>query len=158
MRRCALAIAVGGLLAGCGGDEKKETATVAVGGDDRAQVEALFRTYLDRLAEQDGAGACEAMAPSLQEKMFAAMRASGAGELVEGRSCGEVLDLIAEQSPGYREAAASLKHVRMTNMKIEGAEATYDWTLTIRGRKIVNKGAAGKTDGRWLITCCVPGQ
>lgn len=156
MRKTFALLALGVVLAGCGGDEKSSSSSSA--GDDRAQVEASFRTYLDRLAAKDGAGACEAMTSSLRQQMLAAMEKAGAGEVVKGKSCGEVLDFIAEQSADYTTAAAALKDAKISNVKITGDTATYDWSLTIGGKVTRNKGEAAKADSRWLVSCCVPGQ
>lgn len=152
MKKTFALLALGVVLAGCGGGSGSS------GGDDRAQVEVSFRTYLDKLAAKDGAGACDAMAPSLQKRMLAAMQKAGAGAIVKGKSCGEVLDFIAGQSADYSKAATALKDAKISNVKITGDTATYDWSLTIGGKVVNNKGEAAKTGGKWLVSCCVPGQ
>jgi hypothetical protein len=158
MSKLASLLAVGLIVvfAGCGGGDKSGSGSS--GGSDKTQVEASFRTYLDKLAAKDGAGACDAMAPSLQQKMLAAMEKAGAGALVKGKSCGDVLDFIAEQSASYNKAASALKDAKIANVKITGDKATYDWTLTVSGQTVNNKGEATKIDGKWLVSCCVPGQ
>ena len=158
MKKTFALLALGVVLAGCGGSDKSGANSGSSGGDDKAQVEASFRTYLDKLAAKDGAGACEAMAPSLQREMLAAMEKAGAGALTKGKSCGQVLDFIAAQSADYGKAAAALKDAKIANVKIAGDKATYDWSLTIGGNAVNNKGEAVKTDGKWLVSCCVPGQ
>lgn len=155
MRRIAVGLALAALLPGCGDDD----ATPApAGGGQRAEVEAVFRSFLESLRNRDGDGACAAMTPGLKKEMLAAMRAAGAGELVKGRSCGEVLDLIAEQNRDYQEATRHLRGAQLGNVRIDGDRATYDWKIVVLGQSIRNEGAAARVDGRWLVSCCVPGR
>ncbi|MDX6666570.1 MAG: hypothetical protein QOG68_2776 [Solirubrobacteraceae bacterium] len=155
-RSLIVAVVLAAGLTACGGSDK--TSSTAGSGSERPQVEAAFRNYLDRLAASDGSGACAAMAPALQEKMLTAMRNAGAGALVKGKTCGQVLDFIAAQSADFKKAAASLHDATITTMNFVGGKAVYQWKIVVNGQTVNNTGEAEKTGGRWLITCCVPGQ
>ena len=147
------------LVAGCGGGGGSRTTAAAPAGGDRAAIEATFHTYVGRLAAHDGDGACAAMAPSLQRRMLAAMEQAGAGALVRGKSCGQVLDFIAEQSAAYNRAAAAIADATITDVRIDGDTANYDWSMKVGGKTVAQRGEASRAaDGNWLVSCCVPGQ
>jgi len=154
--RIALTLALPAvLLAGCGGGDSSKPGGSAA---DRAAVEATFKDYLGNLADTDGAGACAAMAPSLQRQMLAVMKQEGAGAVVNGKTCGQVLDFVAGQSAAYQRVASSLRKATITDIVIDGDRARYHWKITVGGKTVASRGEATRTAGRWLISCCVPGQ
>jgi hypothetical protein len=157
MRSMLAAAVLCGVLAGCGGGDEK-AATPAAPADDRAAVEASFRTYLDELAARDGKGACAQMATSLQDEMLAAMRDAGAGALVEGKSCGQVLDFIAEQNQSFQQVAELLTAATISDVRVDGDKATYSWSIAVGGKPQESRGEQQRVGDRWLITCCMPGQ
>ena len=140
------------LAAGCGGSSSSSS-----GGDEGA-VDQAFHGYLNGLADSNGGAACAAMTKDLQGQMIKAMETSGAGSLTKGRSCGEILDFIAKNNPSFGQIAKVLKGAKLSNIKVNGDKATYDWSITVNGKAVNSHGEAVKQDGKWLVSCCVPGQ
>ena len=153
MSRPLVAVVACLLVAGCGGGGSS-----GGGGGDQGAVEDAFHTYLNGLADQDGNAACAAMTKDLQDQMIKAMNTSGAGSLTNGRSCGQILDLIAKNNPAFGQVAKVLKGAKLSNVKVDGDKASYDWSITVNGKSVNSHGEAVKQDGKWLVSCCVPGQ
>jgi hypothetical protein len=140
MRRLTLAACLVAVVAGgCGGG----------GGNDREDAQTAAESYVAKLGQRDGPGACAQMTRHLQAQFVEVVTRTDAR--FRGSSCNQIMQAAINQIP-----AAQLRQfaqAKIENLSLDGNKGTFRYTL---GNIRVN-GQVQKENGDWKVSCCVPG-
>lgn len=119
------------VAAGCGGGG---------GGSDLSSPAASVKTYLHALAKNDGATACSALAPSLQQRALGIARSQG----IKAKSCADLFTQAGQHlDPTKRKKTAN---ATTSNVSTHGNSATVTVPSATQAPKLTKSG------DKWLIT------
>jgi hypothetical protein len=116
-------------------------------GPEEQAVEATLRTYQGAIAGGDYAGACSLTSVEASAQLVAAVQAGG-GQVAD---CPQALAAVFSQigAPGAAAEAASTTMV--SDVTVEGLNATITWTSTRQGEPRTDSATLQSVGGRWLI-------
>jgi hypothetical protein len=147
------------LLAGCGGDEKEQTAAPAktatpAAQDEEAAVREVFDSYLAAMKAQEFDEACSKLAPETTAKLQENVKRLGVADPPE--SCPDILTLIqetAEKQQGGKELLDELYgSAEIDSIKIAGSDsAIVNWHANVQGKRTPVSQSVRKIDGEWKL-------
>ncbi len=144
LRGWAGALAVLGVLAGCGGDGASDRPDAR---EDEAAVKKVLEEALDALYDGDGARACSLYTSSYRREMVKENQADKSDVAPKGASCEEQVEdfapILKRFVPG--------RDVKVIRVTVKGADATAITRFnTTRGKSRVNEFLV-RRGGEWKI-------
>ena len=150
------ALLIVGLLAGCGGGERRPEATPVAtqsAADTEAEIRAAFDAYNAALLERDFPGACERLAPETTTKLQAKVKEAGMSNAPE--ECELLLGAIyqaTDQDPKRKKLLDEVaKTAKVNGIVVTGDQAVIDWTATLQGEQTPVKQTVRRIDGEWKL-------
>jgi hypothetical protein len=129
----------------------------ACGGNDVEDAQQAASSYVRELGQRDGAGTCKQMTEDLQAQFTRAVVA--ANPQSKGRGCARLMQVALDTIPS--DQLRLFADAEITNMKVDGDGGTFRYTLGPSQQipdEITVDGRVAKQDGKWKVSCCVPGQ
>lgn len=118
----------------------------AVGPEEQA-VELALRTYQGALAGGDYVGACSLMAVEAHTQLVSAVQAGG-GQVAD---CPQALAAVFGQIGVPGAAAEAQSTTTVTDVTVEGLNATITWTSMRQGEPRTDSAALQSVSGRWVM-------
>jgi hypothetical protein len=134
MRLAAAILVAGVAIVGCGGGSSKS---------DKQQIADTVATYYNAAAAGDGSKTCDLLAKRARTQLE---------QRAGGRKCSDVV--TAElAAPAYKKIAPALKSAKVTNVVVNGDQATASVKTSIRSLSI----PLAKEGDAWKIQVAVGG-
>ncbi|WP_219419684.1 hypothetical protein [Pseudonocardia nigra] len=122
--------------------------TAAVGADDEAAVEIVFRSYYRALLDRDWQTACALSAPETQDALIENLRTQGG---VTVGSCEEAFSTIYAV-PGAAEIADEIAETaQIQDIAVTGDDATITWSAQSQGARPTVINGLRRIDGEWRL-------
>jgi len=170
MKLSALAFLLACLVAaGCGGDDKKASATptaakqaatqeataAPAGGDAGGEegVKQMFDDYRQALVDRDWDKACSHLAPETTDKLKSNIKQLGVTDAP--KDCAELMDTLYTQIDKDPTAKKTIDDItstaKVSDVKIDGDTATVSWSAKVNGADTPVTQTARKIDGEWKL-------
>ncbi len=156
------------VLAGCGGDDKKDAAptpaatraateapteVAASGSGDEAEVKTMFTAYLKSLVDRDWDGACSHLAPETTEKLKANIKQLGVANVPD--ECADLMKQLYAQidkDPNAKKAIDDIANTAtVKDVKVDGEKASITWSAKVNGVDTPVTQSARIIDGQWKL-------
>ena len=125
------------------------SAAAACGGDDTGDARKAAAGYVAALGKRDGPGACARMTKRLQRQFLAAV--ARVDRRFIGQPCARAMSAALKTIPG--DQLSRFAQAKIRDLRVKGDAGTFRYTLG----QIRVDGRVAKEDGKWKVSCCVPG-
>lgn len=162
LRRIGLAVLVGAVLSGCGGQVVGTPTAAPVTSPaidpfpivtppgrtgDEATIENMIRRYNEALLARDWVTACGLAAPATVDKLLENLRSHGA----EVSSCQEAFTTIYAVPDAATAADGISRTTEVEEVQVSGDRATVTWSAVYSAQRTSVQSAAIRVDGEWLL-------